>query len=156
MSSHESWYFIKSMHSGLVMDIAKGERGGRIITYANNGGDNQLWTWKGNVLMSKTGYALDVQGANVTAGTNAISWDHHGKLNQQWKMDEDKIISSLNGMVLDIRGGSREEGADIILWPAKYGEINNQSWQLVPFGRFYVLHVETISKQPVMAIITIW
>ena len=123
------------MHSGLVLDIEGGKKGGKIITYAKHGGDNQLWTWKGNTIVSKTGYALDVQGNNAASGTNVISWDHHGERNQQWKMNGDKILSELNnGMALDIRGGSKNEGVDIILWPVQYGKVNNQSWQLVPFG----------------------
>ena len=129
---NNQWFLIESKHSNLVLDIEGGQHGGRIITYPKHGGDNQLWTWKGNVLVSKTGYALDVQGGSRDPGTNAIAWDYHGAINQQWRMEGDKIVSCLNGLVLDIKGGGKASSTEIILWnPARQGGVNNQSWQLV-------------------------
>ena len=114
-----------------MLDIEGGKHGGRVITFPRHGGDNQLWTWKGNALVSKTGYALDVKGGSKDAGTNAIAWDHHGKGNQQWRVEGDKIISHSNGMALDIKDGSKESNSDIILWPSKHGASTNQSWQFI-------------------------
>jgi len=124
------WCIIQSNYSGLVLDIEGGTNGGKIITYTKHGGDNQLWTWKGNSLVSKTGYALDVKDGTNDSGTNAIAWNYHGGNNQQWRVEGDKIISEANGMALDIKDG-KQSNADIILWPAVDGPSKNQSWQFV-------------------------
>ena len=102
MASYESWFFIKSLHSGLVLDIERSEKGARIVTFPQHGGNNQLWTWRDNALMSKTGFVLDIEQSNEEQGTKTIAWEYHGGLNQQWTMEGDKIISCLNGMSLDI------------------------------------------------------
>ena len=127
------WCTIESKENGLVLAIEEGKCGGKIITSPKHGGDDQLWTWKENSLVSKTGYAMEVEGSNSSAGTNAISWDHDGGQNQQWRVEGDKIISVLNGFALAIKDGSNDAGADIILWPrhANDGPVNNQSWQFV-------------------------
>ena len=130
MAKYE-WFFIESLFSGLVLDIEKSEKGGRIITYQKHGGDNQLWTWKENVLMSKTGLVLDVESSNTEQGAQTIAWDYHGGINQQWEIDGNHIISCLNGMVLDIKSGSKDELVGIILWPNKCGDSDNQSWTLL-------------------------
>ena len=117
----------------MVLDIEGGQHGGKIITADRKPGtDHQLWTWKGNVLVSKSGYGIDVQGGNRAPGTNAIAWNYHGAINQQWRMEGDNIVSCLNGLVLDIKGGGKASGTEIILWdPARQGGVNNQSWQHV-------------------------
>ena len=136
MTSNKSWFFIKSLYSGLVLDIERGEKGGRIVTFPQHGGDNQLWTWRKKSLMSKTGFVLDVDHSNKEKGAKTISWVYHGGLNQQWTLDGDKIISCLNGMALDIKGESMEQLVEIVLWPTKSGVWDNQSWTLVPSGSY--------------------
>jgi len=125
----DEWRFIESNHSGMVLDIAEGKCGGRIITYPKHGGDNQLWKLEGNALISKTGYALDIEGGNRSAGANVICWNHHGGENQQWTVQGDNIISLLNGLSLDIKGGSKDSNVEIVLWPSHNGD--NQSWRFV-------------------------
>ena len=134
MHENGPWYYIKSMLTGLVLDVQGAEHGANIIIYEAGGGDNQLWTLNGNEIVSKTGYALDVQGGSTDSGTNAIAWEHSpGAENQQWRIEGDKIISTLTGFALDICGGNTESGTEVILYPFSHGEINNQSWKLVPF-----------------------
>ena len=111
------------------MDIEDGKCEGRILTWQKHCGDNQYWTWNGNSIVSKTGYALDIQGC--TQGTNAISLDHDGGDNQQFKMEGDKIVSLLTGMVLDIKDAIKASNADIIVWPSKHAGVNNQSWEII-------------------------
>ena len=124
------WFKIESNHNGMVLDIAGGsQHGAQIIVYPYHGGDNQLWTWENNSLVSKTGYAMSVEGDGTAAGDFVISWTHHGKKNQQWCHGGDKITSTLNGMALNIQKGSKELGARVMLWPAHGG--SNQSWKIV-------------------------
>ena len=134
MSHHGPWYYIKSMHSGYVLDIQGAEDGANIIQYTPGGGDNQLWQLNGTSIVSRSGLALDVEGAAHESGTNAIGWTHsHGAENQSWRIEGDKIISTLNGLCLDIQDGSTDESAAIILYEPVYGGVNNQSWQFVAY-----------------------
>ena len=115
----------------MVLDIEDARHGGNVITYQKHGGDNQLWKWKNNAIVSKLGYALDVKDGNPEAGVNVISWEQHGGPNQQWRMEGDKIISELNGLALDISGGSQDSNIEIIVWPLQSAdEVDNQSWEL--------------------------
>lgn len=138
-----SYFVIESKHNGLVLDIAGGgAKGAHIKTWKRHDGPNQLWQWKEDMLVSKTGYALDVQSASSDAGTSAIAWDNHGRPNQRWKVEGDQIISKLNGLALDIRGGSREAGASVILWPKHGGK--NQAWKIV--GTYHLFSVYITAK----------
>ena len=122
---------IRSKYNELVLDIEEARHGANVITYEKHEGDNQLWKWKGSVIVSKLGYALDVKDGNADAGTNVISWKRHGGQNQQWRMEGDKIISELNGLALDISGGNKDSNVEIIVWPLKSAdEVDNQSWEL--------------------------
>ena len=126
------WFTIRSKHSGLILDIAGSNHGANIVTFQKHGGNNQIWKWQGNKIVSKLGYVLDVNAGGTEEGTKVIAWNHHGGLNQQWIMIGDKIISVLNGMCLDIPAGSRSSGIGIILWSLKSDDaVDNQSWELV-------------------------
>ena len=126
------WFTIRSKHSGLILDIAGSNHGANIVTFRKHGGNNQIWKWQGNKIVSKLGYVLDVNAGGTEEGTKVIAWNHHGGLNQQWIMIGDKIISVLNGMCLDIPAGSRSSGIGIILWSLKSDDaVDNQSWELV-------------------------
>jgi len=126
MSSH---FFIESKHNGLVLDIKDGTKGANIITWPKNGGPNQLWEWREDMLISKAGYALDIKDGCRDAGTNAIAWNQHGGDNQRWKMEGDQIISKLTGLALDIKNQRHEAGVDVILWE-RHGS-SNQAWKVV-------------------------
>ena len=126
------WFTIRSKHSGLVLDIARSEHGANIVTFQEHGGDNQIWKWQGNNLVSKLGYVLDVNARGDEEGTKVIAWKHHGGLNQQWIMIGDKIISVLNGMCLDIPERSKDSDVEIVLWPLLSDDaVDHQSWELV-------------------------
>ena len=126
------WFTIRSKHSGLVLDIARGEHGADIVTFGKHGRDNQIWKWKGNTIVSKLGHVLDVNARGTEEGTKVIAWKHHGGANQQWIMIGDKIISVLNGMALDIPRASKDSNVGIILWSLKSDDaVDNQSWELV-------------------------
>ena len=128
---NRDWFVIENKRNGLVLGIKGGKQGARVITLPLEGGYNQLWTWQGCSLISKTGYALDILGQCKNVGTRVISWGYNGGISQQWRMERDKIVSCLNGLALDIKDGSKSYKSDIILLPAHHGNINSQSWRLV-------------------------
>jgi len=126
------WFTIRSKHSGLVLDIAGSKHGANIVTFRKHGGDNQIWKWQGNNLVSKLGYVLDVNARGSEEGTKVIAWKHHGGVNQQWIMIGDKIISVLNGMCLDIPARSKSSDVGIVLWSLHSDDaVDHQSWELV-------------------------
>jgi hypothetical protein len=79
-------YKIANRGSGLVLDVAQAstEPGARVIQYADNGGENQLWTLKRihgdryEIVNRRSGLALSVTGEALTQqkedGTEAQQW----------------------------------------------------------------------------------
>ena len=128
---NKDWFVIENKRNGMVLGIKGGKQGARVLTLPLEGGDNQLWTWQGHSLISKTGYALDILGQNKSVGTRLISWGYNGGVSQQWRMERDKIVSCFNNMALDIKDGNKAYKSDIILLPVHHGCINSQSWRLV-------------------------
>ena len=98
------------------MDITGPEEGRKIITNRRHRDNNQLWQWSGGILVSKTGYVLDVQGGDTSEGANAIAWCNHGGAYQQWRMEGDIIVSNLTGLALDIKEANKVEGSEVILY----------------------------------------
>ena len=126
------YFFIESKLNGLVFDITGCEEGRKIITCRRNGGGNQLWQWKGGILVSKTGYILDVQGGDTSEGANAIAWSKHGGAYQQWRMEGDTIVSNLTGLALDIKEANKVEGSEVILY--RLTGSSNQGFRIVHGG----------------------
>ena len=126
------WFYIKSLHSGFVLTVQGGKHGANVITRKQQGWDRQLWKWNGKSIVSKLGYALDIQSGSPESGANVIAYTHHGGPNQQWRVEGNKIISELNNMCLDISGGSKEAGVNIITYPLQsVHRIDNQAWHIV-------------------------
>jgi hypothetical protein len=67
-------------------------------------------------------------------GTAIIQYRYHGGLNQQWQLvpvgeNFFKIVSCLNGKVLDVWNHNKEDGAEVVLH--RYLGGSKQHWQLV-------------------------
>ena len=61
-----------------------------------------MWRWDEDCrLVSKLGLVADIKDKNKKAGTVCHAWDAHDGLNQQWRVEEGAIKSSLNGLVID-------------------------------------------------------
>jgi hypothetical protein len=50
-------------------------------------------------------------------------------INQSWKFENGFIVSQMNGLVLDIKGGSRDAGAELCTWHRKNTDNANQKWR---------------------------
>ncbi|RUP10421.1 ricin B lectin domain-containing protein, partial [Jimgerdemannia flammicorona] len=71
--------------------------------------DNQLWSYK-------DGYLINKQSG-------------HDANNQRWGTKHGFIyLHAKPDLMLDIRGGSTDDGAKIILWRRKNEDNNNQKW----------------------------
>ena len=96
------YLFIASQKNGLVLDISEGKKGGDLVLSEAQRKPSQLWRWDEDCrLVSKLGLVADIKGKKKKAGTVCHAWDAHDGLNQQWRVDEGAIKSSLNGFVID-------------------------------------------------------
>ena len=53
----------------------------------------------------------------------------HGGTNQQWKIEDEHIVSLMNGKVLDIMDSNLEPGAEVKMWMRGDGT-SNQKWEI--------------------------
>ena len=130
----KGWFTIESKLSGGVLMINEESEMKEIKTSKCVGSSNQLWTWKGRQLVSKSGYYLGQPAVGQSPGAKVIALDTRGAdmLETKWKIEDGKIISALSGMAVDIKDGSIWTNKDIILWPASQStRIDSQAWRLV-------------------------
>ena len=142
-------YWIQSKKSSLVMDVNGGStaQGADIIQWTFHGRSNQQWKIEalGNGYYKITSvlnpaYSLDIYDGSTTLGNRVIQWPYHGGINQQWKIiaNGDGTVSITSRLaeeggkdyLLDVYGGSTDNGAKVIQWTAHYGD--NQKWTLKP------------------------
>lgn len=144
-------YIIKSKNSDLVMDVYGGgiDQGVNIIQWPQHGRSNQQWKLEslGNgyykISSMLSGMSIDVFGGGTTLGNRVIQWPYHGGTNQQWKIikNNDDTISLMSrlaedsetGYILDVFGGGKDQGVNVIQWTGHYG--NNQKWILENIGK---------------------
>ena len=123
---------IESKLSGGVLKIGSPcSNGAKLKTSKRDGSDHQLWTWKGNSLVSKSGLYLGHTGSD--AGSNVVALDTHGAamIETKWRIENEKLISFSSGMALDIKDGSIWTNQDIVLWPRTQSRrVDSQSWRL--------------------------
>ena len=123
------WFVIQTAN-GLVLDIAGGVQGGKLIIYTKHGGDNQLWKFEEGRLVNKMGMVADIMAGSMEEEAEVIGWERHDGDNQKWSMQGNFIHSELTDMVMDLKGGIMEEGTEVIMFPKHGG--SNQTWFVYP------------------------
>lgn len=108
----------------------------------NSDNKNQLWEYRdGNIINVNSGKVLDVKGHKVKSDAHVVQNERvtSGKdeeiEKQRWLVDHEGYIhiASDRNLVLDIRGGEDEDGAEVILYEKRNGTASaNQQWDLVP------------------------
>jgi hypothetical protein len=139
------YYHIVCLDTGKVLDVAdgSGDNGAKIVV--NKKGDSKSQHWEvvkaGDYVKfvnRKSGKVLDVPELSKEEGVDLIQWEDNGGENQQWKVEKlpkekgDKgntIKSRCSGLVLDVAGASKDDGAGVIQW-GLHGD-KNQQWELV-------------------------
>lgn len=149
------YYKITSLlNPTLSLDVYGGgtAEGTKVIQWPYHGGINQQWKVIENLdgsvtLMSrlsvenKTYYALDVFGGGTTPGVSIIQWTYHDGDNQKWILDATQrfaepskdytgtyaIRSKKSGLFMDVYGGGKTQGVNVIQWPPHGG--SNQQWK---------------------------
>ena len=110
----------------LDVDGASREAGANVQLYTGNGTRAQTFhiasngdgTYTLNIPFSRK--ALDVRYGGMTPGTNVQQWNRNGSDAQKWRIEYDgtgavRIVSVLNGLVLQVSGDSAVDGANIEL-----------------------------------------
>ncbi|XP_069681484.1 beta/gamma crystallin domain-containing protein 3-like [Periplaneta americana] len=127
-------FIIKSVSTGMVLDVRNNERrsGAEVVMWPYNGGDNQVWEYKNNMIYSKlSGFVLDVAGGNP--GGAVLTYKQHGRSNQKWFFEDDFTIRNGTGLVMDIEGGNCYQGVRVIGY-GKHGG-HNQKFRIEPYNR---------------------
>ena len=73
-----------------------------------------------------------MQGGYSASGTFATAFDDYGGKNQKWKIKEDKIVSKLNKLTLDISISPDDIHPCIKLQRVSFQSDNAQSWWFLP------------------------
>ncbi|MCC3762225.1 RICIN domain-containing protein [Glycomyces sp. TRM65418] len=137
-----TWYYLKSRHSGLVLDVLdlSTANGAEIIQYNQTNANNQQFRF----IDSGDGYyrvqarhsnkVLDVWEWNPDNGATIAQYDDLNATNQQWRVTESggyaTLVNRFSGKALDVWEWSTSAGSRISQYDPT-GE-PNQQWQLVP------------------------
>jgi hypothetical protein len=137
-----SWYRFTNVNSGLVLDVKDSSlaNDGPVIQWPAHGvpPSNQLWAMAPTVFQNHEPTAvtnreskkvLDVKDASHENGAPVVQYEQHlaNPANQLWRFEEISfgdgesgylIRNENSGLVLDVKGASTENGAELIQWPA--------------------------------------
>ena len=110
------YYYITAAHSGKVLDVEKlgSDPGTAVIQYAMNGGYNQLWDVRAtaagiySIRSACNDLSLDLYQERTADLTPIIVWTHHGRGNQQWRLNPTSLVPS-TPIFLSLSNGSRLE-----------------------------------------------
>jgi hypothetical protein len=145
---------IFSVKSGKALDCQGGlKQGGQIIQLTPNGEAPQQWVYDPETKTIKSttqNLVLDVKGGNLKPGGEVIAWPPNNGPNQKWELTptakagkEDKVkgrfivqVASNPGLVLDVSGGSVENGGKLIIGSPDGGD--NQKFKFKKKGIFSV------------------
>jgi hypothetical protein len=143
--------YIISRFNGLVLDVKGGEKskGASVCLWEKKSApnnQNQQWKWNGTggaIKSCLNGLVLDIKSAQKEKGGQLILWDkdttyssrqkipdNPHAANQLWKYENGFLVSKLNGLVLDVKGASKDEGAEVVMWNKKSHDNANQLWDL--------------------------
>jgi hypothetical protein len=88
---------------------------------------NQLWTYDATSKVLKVaGGQRCLQATGTTSGSQLVASSCTGAANQQWSLNADRTITSVqSGLAIDVAGGGTADGTRIILY-ARHGGTNQQ------------------------------
>ena len=145
--------YIRSALTGKVLDVDNATKAplGNILQFTAGNKPWQRWHMTVDedgyitFVNQNSGLAIDIEGGSVSPGGNVLQYPGHGGRNQKWALkavDADvgsiwdgvyRIESSINrNFVLDVHGASRENGANVEIYPSNGG--SNQQWILRHLG----------------------
>jgi len=115
------------MH-GKVLDICKEDKnaGAKVIMYTknNNNKKNQLWYQddQGYIRSALNGFVM----SNTDSGKHITMQPASESPRGQWRLEGNRVVNNL-GEVLDISGGHKDDGAELISY--QDNQKTNQQWR---------------------------
>ncbi|KAI8997553.1 ricin B lectin domain-containing protein [Pilobolus umbonatus] len=131
------YFFIKSCGNDCVLDVYMGETtiNSNIITWPKKPyGDqeNQLWRCENGFLLNKkSGLVLDVRGGDLQSDKPIVQYTRKITMahNQRFGFRDGYIYCLADPrLVLDVKKGSKKDGAKVILYKRKDADHSNQQW----------------------------
>lgn len=134
-------YRIENVHSGKVMEVnnSSTESGGDIVQREWNNTANQMWRPRakgdGTFLFQNLNSSLLLSPTNGgKKGSPLHQWRQTGYTGQQWYTvangdDSHRIVNYRRGFVINVKGTSTKNGANITLWPWSVGH-PSRKWKL--------------------------
>ena len=140
----DGYYTITNVNSGKLLDVQNGgmSNGTNVWQYEENGSDAQKWLIQKNsngsysIISKSNGLYLDIQNGNIANGGNVQVYEGNGSVAQQFYFIKiTKPLETLEdgtyriamfsnqNIGLDINGGSKDNGANVLLW--EWYEENN-------------------------------
>ncbi|KAJ8652222.1 hypothetical protein O0I10_012130 [Lichtheimia ornata] len=143
MFPQNTYFYIKSVQNGCVIDVYNGETSAdtELIIWPQkyNDNENQLWRFEGGYLINqKSNLVMDIRGGDITSDKPIIQYDRKltAAENQRWAYSNGFVhVASNPRLVLDIKGGSDKKGTKVILYERKDSDNANQQWTIEPFGQ---------------------
>ena len=146
--SGTNYYEIINVNSGKLLDVQNGNTdiGANVDQFQRNYTNSQYWYFDNcgngyyNIISKASGLCIDISGGMTTNnGTNVQLYYSNNSDAQQFKLEHVNIVESgtyeietkLNSnMVVDVAGGSYDNGANIQIWTAD--NVNQQKFILEP------------------------
>ncbi len=111
------YFYITSELNGKVVTVDRGTL--EPTMNSKHGGDNQLWNWEGETLVSKyLRRRLEVSDERAKEHDDRFRWIREGRY----------LVTKVNNDVLDIDGANKDDGAKLISWK-RHGK-DNQRWKI--------------------------
>merc|ERR1719228_1691825 len=123
---HAGEFQIVSHLSGLYLGVNKHNE---LIMHRGGGHDAVKWSWEGNMIKNKNGLVMDIMDHSEDDGAKVSVFLANAGPNQQWKLENDQIVSLMNGKVLDIMDSNMEPGAEVKMW-TRGRNSPNQKWKI--------------------------
>lgn len=153
-----TWYVIKNVYSGLVLDIRGGSKanGAVVQQYQQNNSDAQKWQFvdAGNgafYIQSKLGTVLDCPGGKTAAGTKLQTYALNHSKAQKWQLDTTidpavkdiaegtyQITGSGTDKVLSLSRMLNDNSAKVSLYSSTYSRANEFKLTKTQDGWYYI------------------
>lgn len=156
-TDNQIWYddpttgTIRLKEGNLCMTVKDGQM---IVAKYNAGNPDQLWKRHEHYIQNgeNSKKVIDVLEESKSKGAKVGAWTFHGKANQTFDFifvggeapsavpppagpkRQFYIVSEMNGKVLDVSGGKKDEGTKVVMWDKHTPASQNQLWYLDQYG----------------------
>lgn len=153
--SNQRWYFDQEDRhflvasqsrdkNNLVLDVAGGRKGGKLLGWTAASTDNQLWQMdRMGHLICKKALVADIRGGKTDSGAEVIGFDKHMGNNQLWTFEDGQLKSNMNLLVMELNSKQEVKMAEPSTNP-------NQMWTFVPNDLLPDFKIMEENKNPLL------